>query len=317
MNFSKNPSRFYAVRNFLRTKPLRLAPQRPSLRSVGQERLVQRVSAPILRPPVPLGSSGGEPEPTLGFLFPLNCWLVQKANTPSLLPDQQHIGKKNFKSGTQVFRFFGDTSVHPRTHKRALLSAESVYPSLALPREPSCSRGGRGGRRWGSANLPHALHVAQPLKYCSRWTKARSQSLPQFTFLLSPPPAVALSLLPSLLEDASEDKLTALHFFPRRQEILCARAFPAAFDSFLTFFNLQPQLQRLWQSTAQCVSFVQLVRDTHTPLAYIERIVVFMTPQPRYCAFRWQPASAERCKQHNADWRKQHGHIRPQTHIRG
>lgn len=66
-------------------------------------------------------------------------------------------------------------------------------------------KGGRGDSR-ESANLPHALHVAQPLKYCSLWRKARSQSLQQFTLLKSspaPPLASCLSvpLLHSILLD--------------------------------------------------------------------------------------------------------------------
>lgn len=70
-----------------------------------------------------------------------------------------------------------------------------MYPSPALQCESS-SYGWEGRHSRGSANLPHALHVAQPLKYCFLWREARSQSLQQFTPLfLSSAPAPPLCFL--------------------------------------------------------------------------------------------------------------------------
>lgn len=84
------------------------------------------------------------------------------------------------------------TLAHLNPHKQLFL-ARTVYPSPALQHEPS-SYGWEGWHSRGSANLPHALHVAQPLKYCSRWREARSQSLQQFTLLFCSRPTPLLSL---------------------------------------------------------------------------------------------------------------------------
>lgn len=82
---------------------------------------------------------------------------------------------------------------------QTLFLAAAVYPSPALQRKHSSSEW-EGWHSGGSASPPHDLHVAQPLKHCSLWRGARSQSLQQFTlvFFSSPTPLLSLPVPLSL-----------------------------------------------------------------------------------------------------------------------
>lgn len=116
------------------------------------------------------------------------------------------------KGETALLEFFAEcrgshTFTRPTHTPLALHTSESTQTCCSKQRlfthlQPcSVSPAVKGGEGWhsrGSANLPHALHVAQPLKYCSLWREARSQSLQQFTPLFSSaPPLCFLCLCPS------------------------------------------------------------------------------------------------------------------------
>lgn len=160
---------------------------------------------------------------------------------------------RTLKGETQEFSFFGHTSMHTHTHERTLprqrvftrLRSCSASQALswmggvtALRISQPSSRSARSTTikillplEEGQESKFTAVHVSPQLRARSPW----------------PPPPFLPSLflfffffLP-LLEDAHEEKLTALHFlfiFFCRQEALCASSSLTAFDSFSTVFNL-------------------------------------------------------------------------------
>lgn len=98
-------------------------------------------------------------------------------------------------SAQQTHKHTHASPTHTHTHTHLLAAA--VYPSPALQRKPS-SWGWEGWHCRGSASPPHDLHVAQPLKYCSLWREAKSQSSLSSLLSSSPaPPLCFLCLCPS------------------------------------------------------------------------------------------------------------------------
>lgn len=110
---------------------------------------------------------------------------------------------------------------HTHTHTPLSHFRLHTFPSRGyLPISGLAARSGgwEGRHSRGSANLPHALHVAQPLKYCCLLRGARSQSLLQFTplFWSSPTPLLSLPVCVLILSLSLSQTFTVLHLTDRK-----------------------------------------------------------------------------------------------------